>query len=135
MDLPFTDFYFCFTSVFKYFLLLRVTEWIRLEGTTVVIWFHLPAQAGSSQSTWHRVVSRQFWNISSEGDSTLSLGNLCQCPITAQEKGSSSCSDALLCINPTNTENDLEKCLPGLNTPCDLNGIFAFTSLSNTKLS
>lgn len=93
VDLLFTDFYFLFISVFKYFLQLRVMEQIKLDGTTVVIWSHLPAQAESSQSVWHRVVSRQFWSISSEGDSTHSLGNLFQCPITAQEKDSSSCSD------------------------------------------
>ena len=43
-------------------------------------------QAGSSQSTWHRIVSRHFWNISSEGDSTPSLGNLFQCMVSCRVK-------------------------------------------------
>lgn len=40
------------------------------------IWSGLPAQVGPSQSTWHRVVSRWFWNISGEEDTTASLGSL-----------------------------------------------------------
>lgn len=37
-----------------------------------VNWSNLPAHAGSSQSTWHRIVSRWFSSISSEGYSTAS---------------------------------------------------------------
>lgn len=43
-----------------------------------VTWSRLPAQAGSSQSTQHRIVWWWFLNISSEGDSTISLVNLFQ---------------------------------------------------------
>lgn len=43
------------------------------EGTTVGLVCHLPAQAGISQSTWHRILSRQLWSVLSEGDSTASL--------------------------------------------------------------
>lgn len=43
-------------------------------------------QEGSSLSTWHRIVSRWFWNVSSEGDSTNSLGNLYQCVATHTAK-------------------------------------------------
>lgn len=38
-----------------------------------------PAQAGSSQSSWHRIMFGQFLNIPSEGDSTFPLDNLSQC--------------------------------------------------------
>lgn len=43
-----------------------------------IIWSSLLAQTGSTQSTWPRIESRQFWNISSERNSTPSLGNLLQ---------------------------------------------------------
>lgn len=45
------------------------------------IWSNLPAQA---QSTWHRIVPRWFWNISTKGNSTLSLDSPFQCTVTAQ---------------------------------------------------
>ncbi|KAJ7417752.1 hypothetical protein WISP_62774 [Willisornis vidua] len=47
-----------------------------------VIWAKFPAQTGSSQSTWHKVASRRFLNVSSEGNSTTSLGNLFQWSVT-----------------------------------------------------
>lgn len=53
----------------------------------------LPAQPGSSQSTSHRSVTRLFWNIFSEGDSTPSLGSQFQGLVTAQESCSSLSSD------------------------------------------
>lgn len=46
------------------------------KGPQKMIWSNLPAPAGSSQSTKHRIVSRQVFNISSEGHSIPSLGNL-----------------------------------------------------------
>lgn len=39
------------------------------KGLQWIIWPSLPAQAGSSQSTRHKIVFRQFLNIFSEGDS------------------------------------------------------------------
>lgn len=47
----------------------RVTEWMGPQG---YIWFSLSAQVGSSQSTWHEIVSSQFLNISREGDCNFS---------------------------------------------------------------
>lgn len=51
-----------------------------------VIWPNLPAQAGLSQSTLHRVASTQFLSISTEGNSTPSLGNLFLCSVTFADK-------------------------------------------------
>lgn len=41
------------------------------KGPQWIIWSNLPAEAGSSQSTWHRIASKQFWNIPGKGDSTV----------------------------------------------------------------
>lgn len=43
-----------------------------------VIWSRFPARPGSFQSTQHSIVSRWFWNICREGDSTACLDNLSQ---------------------------------------------------------
>lgn len=51
----------------------RTTEWLRREGTTELHLVPPPYSAGSSQSTQHRIMSRQFWDIPSEGGSTTSL--------------------------------------------------------------
>lgn len=69
----------------------RLTAW--LEGTTVG--HFVPP---SCSSTWHRVVCTQFWNISSEGDSTPCLGILFQGSVTAQEN-SSSCPGEVFCAS------------------------------------
>lgn len=63
----------------------RITEWVRLEETTVG---NLVQSSCSSviQSTWHRIVSRRVLDISSEEDSTSSMGNLCQCLVTQTGK-------------------------------------------------
>ncbi|XP_056370543.1 uncharacterized protein LOC130265469 [Oenanthe melanoleuca] len=71
----------------------RVTEWGRLERHEV-IWFNLSAE--SSGSTWHRLVSRQLWSSSREGEST-SLGNLFQCTVTCTVKSSPPCSGGTSC--------------------------------------
>lgn len=58
-------------------------------------WSNLPAQARSSQSTWHRIASRWFLNISREGESITSVGNLFQCTATWTVKvnsGGTSCT-------------------------------------------
>ncbi|TRZ25552.1 hypothetical protein HGM15179_001611 [Zosterops borbonicus] len=60
----------------------RITEWIWLEGTAVGCLVQSPILAGLSQRTWHRIVSRWFVNISSEGHPTSSLGNLYRCGFT-----------------------------------------------------
>lgn len=56
------------------------------EGPQWFNWSNVPAQAGSPQSAGHRIVSRWFVNILSEGDSTASLGNLFQCMVTSTLK-------------------------------------------------
>lgn len=61
----------------------RFTEW--------VIWSNHPAQLRSSQTTWHKIVSRRVLNTFSEKDSTSSMGNLCQCAwLRTQERSSPS---------------------------------------------
>lgn len=48
----------------------RTTEWFRWEWTTVDQLVLLPSSSRVTQSTW--IVSRGFWGVSSEGDSTSS---------------------------------------------------------------
>ena len=45
-----------------------------------------PCWSRVTQSRLHSTFSRQVWNISREGDSTPSLGSLCQCSITLRGK-------------------------------------------------
>jgi len=45
-----------------------------------------PCRSKVTQSRLHRTVSRQVFNISREGDSTTSLGSLCQCSVTLRGK-------------------------------------------------
>lgn len=52
-----------------------------MEGTTGSL-----AQTVLSQSTWHKIMSRQFWNIHSEEDSITSLTNLFKCSVTCKVK-------------------------------------------------
>lgn len=61
------------------------------KGAQRVIWSILTVQVGSSQGIWNRFASRWLLSISSDRDSTLSLGNLFQRLITCTVK-SSSCS-------------------------------------------
>ncbi|TRZ23368.1 hypothetical protein HGM15179_003719 [Zosterops borbonicus] len=69
----------CFEKIALIQLQERITKSqnrSRWKGPQRAMWPNLSAQAGSSQSTWPRIVFRHFLNISSEGDSTTSLGNL-----------------------------------------------------------
>ena len=61
-----------------------------LEGTTEAHLVPLPAPAGPSQTTQHRIVPRGVWDIPSEGDSTPSLVSV-QGSVTAQGRSSASC--------------------------------------------
>lgn len=45
------------------------------KGPPRGVWSKPPAQAGSSRSTWHGTASRRFWNIFTQGDSTVSAGS------------------------------------------------------------
>lgn len=65
------------STTLKWYLccVLFFTGWVRLEGTSVLIWCKLPAQAGSSQSTGHRAQGGVL-SISSEGSSTPPLGTV-----------------------------------------------------------
>lgn len=56
-----------------------LTERVRLEQTTAVVRSHLPAPAGSSQSTSHKIASGPFWHIPSEGKCPACLGSVSQC--------------------------------------------------------
>lgn len=72
--------------------LLEITERVRLEGSTV----------GHQVTTEHRIVSRWFMIILSEGDSTASLGSLFQCMVTCTLKkffifGGNFCASVAAC--------------------------------------
>jgi len=45
-----------------------------------------PCQSRVTYSRLHRTLSRRVWNISREGDSTTSLGSLCQGSVTLRGK-------------------------------------------------
>lgn len=51
------------------------------KGLQWVSWCSLHARARPPQ-TWHRIVSRGFLNFPGDGDSSASLDNLFQCPVT-----------------------------------------------------
>lgn len=67
-----------YSVLLRFIWVHRITELVRLEGTTAG---HLAQPSSSprpSQSTLHGIVSRWFPNISSKGESTAFLGNLFQ---------------------------------------------------------
>ncbi|XP_068775232.1 uncharacterized protein [Struthio camelus] len=64
----------------------EITEWPRMEGTSRD---HLVQSPCSSRVIWSilpRIASRRVLNISSQGDSTTSLGNLFPCSVTLTGK-------------------------------------------------
>lgn len=63
-----------------------ITDWLRLQGTSGGHFSNLPAQAGYSRL--FRAVASWVLNISTDGDSTTSLGKLFQCSTTLPGKRS-----------------------------------------------
>lgn len=57
----------------------RLTDRMRQEGTSGDYPVQYPAQSSISESRLLRAVSTQVLSVSGDGDSTASLGKLCQC--------------------------------------------------------
>jgi len=71
----------CILAFFRY----RITDCLRLERTSESQLVQAPCSSRTTYSQLPRTVSRWLLNISKEGDSTASLGNLCQCSVTAKK--------------------------------------------------
>ena len=62
--------------------LQRVTESLKLEGTAGRHLVQPPCSGRAAESWLPRTMAKQLLNISKNGESTTSLGNLCQCLVT-----------------------------------------------------
>jgi len=86
------DYTICVTNLFckiRKFLVSQyhgITEWSGLEGTSVSHLGQPPCRSRVTYSRLHRTTFRRLLNISREGDSTTSLGSLCQCSVTLRGK-------------------------------------------------
>lgn len=73
---------FKFFHYYFNFLSLSLSHRSGWKGSQLFTWSNLPEQARLYQSTWLRIVSRQFSDISTKGDPTISLDNLFQCSVS-----------------------------------------------------
>lgn len=65
---------------------LSITGWLRLEWNSGGHLLQIPSSSRVAQSQLPRTVSRQFFNISKNEESTTSLGNLCSAWSLSQQK-------------------------------------------------
>jgi len=64
------------------FSLHRITEWLRLEGTSGRDLVLPPCSSRPTYSRLPRTMSRWFFSIYKDGESTKFLGNLDECSVT-----------------------------------------------------
>ena len=64
----------------------RITEWLRLKGTSAGHLVQPPCPSMATQSQLPRSTSRQLLTLSKDGKSTTSGVNLLQCSVTLREK-------------------------------------------------
>ena len=62
-----------------------ITEWLTLEKTSGGHLVQPPCSSKATLSKLPRAMSSKVLNNSKDGDSTTSLGNLCQCSVTLTE--------------------------------------------------
>lgn len=76
----------------------RVTGWLRLEGMSGCQQVQHLCSIRDLWNQFPRTVSRWLYNMSRKGDSTTSLGKLCQCSFTSTVKSVSWCPERMSCV-------------------------------------